>query len=72
MAQPLTTTRAVTTAFAGTAITLPEGTPVVELTDGRGHVCYAVKSIKLLIELTGNAHDAKHRYCFLPNDAVEG
>lgn len=42
-------------------ITLPEGTAVIEIESGMGKL-WAVESVALLTELTGDAHDSKHRY----------
>lgn len=51
----------------GTPVVLPAGTKVEQIGIGGQ---YAVVSTKLLIELTGNTHDPKYRYAFVPEDAV--
>lgn len=54
----------------GSTITLPRGTRlelVNHTSAGKGGV-WAVESEKLLSELTGNTHDPKYRYCFVPNE----
>ena len=59
--------------YHGTPITLPAGT-IVDLIKGASGTqgdLYAVRSIALLIELTGNTHDPKYRYAFVPTDAVD-
>lgn len=50
-------------------ITIPAGTEVIPVEGGMGTE-WAVKSEKLLIDLTGNTHDPKYRYCFVPSDVV--
>lgn len=59
--------------YHGTPITLPAGTTVTLVKEASGTEgdLYAVQSVKLLIELTGNAHDPKYRYAFVPTDAVD-
>ena len=59
--------------YHGTPITLPTGTAVtlVKGASGTEGDLYAVESVKLLIELTGNTHDPKYRYAFVPADAVD-
>lgn len=51
--------------FSGNAVTIPAGTEVMRVNDG-----WAVRSVKRLEELTGNTHDPKYRYCWVPEDAV--
>lgn len=57
----------------GTEVTLPEGTEVelIKGASGTEGDLYAVKSTQLLIDLTGNTHDPKYRYAFVPTDAVD-
>ena len=50
---------------AGSAVSLVKG---LSGTTGDG---YVVASVRQLTELTGNAHDAKHRYVVVPDDAVQ-
>jgi|JI10StandDraft_1071094.scaffolds.fasta_scaffold199727_5 hypothetical protein len=59
--------------YCGQSITLPAGTSVklVKGASGTQGDLYAVESVKLLIELTGNTHDPKYRYAFVPADAVD-
>jgi hypothetical protein len=52
-----------------TAVTIPAGTQLVAVQNGIGTE-YAVSSVALLIKLTGNTHDPKYRYCFVPSDVV--
>ena len=56
----------------GVTTTIPEGTPVILVkgADGLMGDLWAVQSKKLLVELTGNTHDPKYRYAFVPSDAV--
>lgn len=56
----------------GQKVTLPAGTKVrlIKEASGTEGDLYAVESVKLLIELTGNAHDPHYRYAFVPTDAV--
>ncbi len=49
---------------------LPAGTALRPTIDGLGRVTYAVADATLVARLTGNAHDARHRYVFVPDDAV--
>jgi hypothetical protein len=56
----------------GSTIMLPRGTRlelVNHTSSGKGGM-WAVESVKLLQELTGNAHDPIHRYCFVPTELV--
>jgi hypothetical protein len=47
-------------------ITLPAGTETICIERGIGLPgSWAVASVALLTELTGNAHDSKHRYCWI-------
>ena len=59
--------------YHGTPITLPAGTAVtlVKGASGTEGDLYAVESVKLLIELTGNTHDPKYRYAYVPTNAVD-
>jgi hypothetical protein len=50
-------------------ITIPAGTRCVAV-DGPMGMAWAVGDVRLLMRLTGNTHDPKYRYVFLPNDAV--
>lgn len=57
----------------GTDVVLPAGTEVMLLENTSGTApfdLWAVKSEKLLMQLTGNAHDPKYRYAWVPADAV--
>lgn len=49
--------------------TLPAGTQM-QLIQGIGGG-WAVRSVKLLIDLTGNTHDPVYRYCFVPKELVD-
>jgi len=53
----------------GYAATYPKGTEVIKVVGGCGG--YAIRSEKLVRELTHNAHDARCRWVFVPADAVE-
>jgi hypothetical protein len=66
------TNRELTLNAWNTQIDLPAGTLVrlIKGADGILGDLYAVESQKLLIELTGNSHDPKYRYLFVPSDAV--
>lgn len=57
----------------GTPITLPPGTRVhlVVGADGVKGDLWAVSDVKLLQELTGNAHDPKYRYLWIDAAAVK-
>lgn len=48
--------------------TVPAGTEVIQ---PKGTQAWAVKSTKLLIELTGNQHDPIYRYYWVPANVVE-
>jgi hypothetical protein len=50
-------------------VTIPAGTRCV-LVDQPMGVAWAVDDVPLLVRLTGNRHDAVHRYVFLPLNAV--
>ena len=54
----------------GCEVTLPEGTELVMVQNGTG-LQYAVASVALLKELTGNTHDPVYRHCFVPDDVVD-
>lgn len=64
-----------TTVFADQAaalratITIPAGTRLVLVDQPQG-AAYAVDDVPLLIRLTGNTHDPKYRYVFVPNSIV--
>ena len=51
-------------------LTIPKGTQVRSITSGSGKNEWAVMSISLLIELTGNTHDPKYRWYCVPTDIV--
>lgn len=57
----------------GSSFTLPKGTRVrlVKNASGTEGDLWAVESIALLIELTGNSHDPKYRFAFVPADSVD-
>lgn len=57
----------------GSTFTLPAGTEIMAVCRGVDmHTpLYAVKSSALLIELSGNNHDPKYRYCFVPPELIE-
>lgn len=57
--------------YYGTPFMLPAGTKVRKVKGASGIDLYAVDSTALLIELTGNTHDPKYRYAFVPADAVD-
>lgn len=56
-----------------TPVILPKGTLVrlIKNASGTEGDLWAVSSKKLLMALTGNTHDPKYRYCWVPADAVE-
>jgi len=66
------TTRDLELNLWGSTVTVPKGTKVrlVKGASGTKGDLYAVDSVKLLIGLTGNAHDPHYRYAFVPTDAV--
>lgn len=55
------------------AFTLPAGSAVEYVPGLNGALGggYVVASVRQLTDLTGNAHDAAHRYVEVPADAVE-
>ncbi|MDQ0475255.1 hypothetical protein [Labrys wisconsinensis] len=58
----------------GSQAVLPKGT-LVHLVKGASGIgtegdLWAVSNTKLLMDLTGNTHDPKYRYAFVPTDAV--
>lgn len=57
----------------GGRFTVPAGTEVTLVRDASGTEgdLYAVASVALLMQLTGNTHDPTYRYAWVPNDAVE-
>lgn len=57
-------------AAAACDVTLPEGTELVLVQNGTGPE-YAVESVELLKQLTGNSHDPNYRHCFVPDDVVD-
>jgi hypothetical protein len=50
-------------------IVIPKGTRCTFVDDPMGGA-WAVADVALLRRLTGNDHDPKYRYVFLPNEAV--
>lgn len=54
----------------GIPIKVPAGTALVPSKGGMG-VDYAVASQAWLVAMTGNTHDPKYRFVFVPKDAVE-
>lgn len=67
------TTRDLQLTLWGAAVTLPKGTAVTLVKGGSGTEgdVYAVRDTALLVKLTGNRHDPRYRYAFVPTDAVE-
>lgn len=57
----------------GSTIVIPAGTKVrfIPKADGLTGSMWAVEDIALLIKLTGNRHDPKYRYLFVPSAIVE-
>ena len=55
------------------AFTLPKGTAVVLVkgADGLKGDLWAVRDHTLIVKLTGNSHDPKYRWTWVPEDAVE-
>jgi hypothetical protein len=51
---------------AGVDVTLPKGAILVNVNDR-----FAVQSIDLIARLTGNTHDPKYRWCYVPAEVVE-
>ena len=56
----------------GSNVIIPKGTRVRLVKDASGTKgdLWAVESVSFLIKLTGNSHDPKYRYAFVPDDAV--
>ena len=54
----------------GYPMVLPEGSELLKVPDGMGNPMFVVRSVDLLVRLTGNRHDAEHRYVVVPDDAV--
>lgn len=57
----------------GADVVLPAGTDVMLLKNASGTAPFnkwAVQSEALLMKLTGNTHDPKYRYAWVPDDAV--
>jgi hypothetical protein len=56
------------------AFTLPKGASVVlvKRADGIKGDLWAVRDAKIIMGLTGNTHDPKYRWTWVPDDAVEG
>lgn len=53
--------------------TVPKGAALIQLANVdlvKGDL-WAVESEKLLADLTGNSHDPKYRYCFIPAELVD-
>lgn len=50
-------------------ITIPAGTEAMLVPSPGGG--WVVASERLLVELTGNTHDPKYRYCWLPDEAFQ-
>lgn len=59
--------------WMGHAFILPKGTQVqlIKGASGTKGDLWAVQHEKLLMELTGNTHDPRYRWCFVPEDLVE-
>ena len=66
------TKRDLTLTAWGATFTLPNGTAVHKVKNASGTEgdLWAVTSTALLIDLTGNTHDPKYRYCFVPESEV--
>lgn len=62
----LITRKQLTVTYHGSTFRLPKGTELIKLQNGQGFDCFAVQSEQLLISLTGNDHDPKYRYCWIP------
>lgn len=56
---------------SGNEYTVPAGTEVIMLRDGRGYPIYAVKSERETAAITGNPHTAESYYLWVPDKAVE-
>lgn len=54
----------------GVDVVIPKGT-VVRPVKGGMSIDYAISSTALVAELSGNTHDAIHRYAFVPFKSVE-
>lgn len=67
------TTRPLEINFCGSRFTLPAGTMchLVRGADGISGDLFAVSQAKVVVDLSGNKHDATYRYCWVPADAVE-
>jgi hypothetical protein len=52
-------------------VTFPAGAQVHTVKDGMGRDQWAITSARLVAEITGDAHDATHRYVWIPAEAVE-
>jgi hypothetical protein len=59
--------------FQGQGVTFDKGTHVqlIKGASGTQGDLWAIESADLVAELTGNAHDAEYRYCFVPVDSVD-
>lgn len=57
----------------GSPVVIPAGTTVhlIRNASGTEGDLWAVSDIKRLMTLTGNHHDPKYRYAFVPADAVD-
>jgi len=60
--------------YCGSSITPPAGTQALRIkgADGLRGDLFAAAQAKVLIDLTGNTHDPKYRYCWLSSDAIAG
>lgn len=68
----MTLKRDYTMNYCGTDITLPKGTRLQLVRDRTGkRTLYAVRYARDLVALTGNTHDPKYRYCFVPEELVD-
>lgn len=67
------TTRDLQVNFCGSSFTLPAGTMchLVKGASGTEGDLFAVSQSKVIADLSGNPHDAKYRYCWVPADTVE-
>lgn len=68
----MTIKNSITVDYCGQQTTLPIGTPIEKVRhkyhDGIREL-FAVP-VRVLIQLTGNTHDPKYRYCFVPAESV--